>query len=738
MKKKDSEEPTKKKAKLSNPASKLKAKQDGEKATEDDDEEETVFCQQLWEHFGNYIESLGGAAEQPDGDDGDNGGGGGGGDTDELEEIVSLIQQSKLISSKLPKFDDENKECVSIKSIRSCVDMIPILYSVSSHLLAEAAVGQSLAVMASSSSEKADEEAQDNHQTIIRQFLNDSIRCFPLNAATWSMAANYGRSMIEAPLSPEMVTHWYNHAVQCAQTVRREALELLERIEQEDNDDDDDNDTLKEWIETLLLNHVVGVEWMAAQDEDDEDEDVDLEDAEKEKAAEDTDGYWTSSSVEATARFMAAMQLSILGKHVDALVHLKEFPLTHRLAPNLWKATSVNHGAAGEATSNDGRVVLYRRGVDEIVDNGVLPFLLYQRLCMLFGPKASYWTESNYATRGYYSFFMDQSNPPQEDSKTNATAAGRHSNLIYEVIEDHLLPLVQKELEKNKQTEEIVGYEWWVHHRPVGQNLGHNLHFDTDEGLLKAQGEVTHPVYSSVLYLTGEGDGGATIVLDQTPDSTAVAQRAWKNVPINNSFLVFPGNLLHGVFPCCSTSQQQSGEDKTQSRHGKTAPKVDELFQLSHLTKSTGEKSDNGSNKNNKNINNNMDHRLSFMVGFWARRVPDQMKEQKMYGPCGPLPPATLEHSWVQELCKGYNAQDKTNQAASNDTNQPQSTRVTRQAVPPLSPVWEEISSNVQSDDPGGKTLEIPRAIDHRFFVNGAPECFRASLFEDDDDDDCE
>ena len=74
----------------------------------------------------------------------------------------------------------------------------------------------------------------------------------------------------------------------------------------------------------------------------------------------------------------------------------------------------------------------------------------------------------------------------------------------------------------------IVGYEWWPHTRPVQANLGHNLHFDTDESLLAETGDITHPIVSSVLYLTGGADSGATIVFDQTPDSKDIAKHGWK------------------------------------------------------------------------------------------------------------------------------------------------------------------------------------------------------------------
>jgi len=320
-----------------------------------------------------------------------------------------------------------------------------------------------------------------------------------------------------------------------------------------------------------------------------------------------------------------------------------------------------------------------------------LPQDLYKRLCKLFEPTAPYWTESGYSGRGYYSYFMDQN----LDSDKNP------SNLIYEVIEDHLLPLVQQKLEKPN---EICGYEWWVHTRPIGANLGHNLHFDTDEALLSQEGKVTHPIYSSVLYLTGENEGGATVVLDQTPDSKQVAPRAWKNVPQNNSFLIFPGNLLHGVLPCSSSeSMSVASED-----NGANVPRIADL----ETKPATGGNPQTGDS-----------HRLTFMVGFWTRRVPDKMKEQKLYGPCGALPPSTLEHSWVQAIQKGYADGTKSSEAA---------TSISASPVPSVAPVWEIIQGRDDDDvEEKEPPLKIPHAIDHRFFVTGAPECFRASLFED-------
>lgn len=143
-------------------------------------------------------------------------------------------------------------------------------------------------------------------------------------------------------------------------------------------------------------------------------------------------------------------------------------------------------------------------------------------------------------------------------------------------------------------------------------------------------------------------------------------------------------------------------------------------------------------------------HRLTFLVGFWTRQVPDKMKYRKLYGPCGPLPPRPTEeekddenqvHTWVEEIHQGY---DDKNRAASTPHT------MTTTPVPMIAPAWEvmgtaatavEEKKDDKDDDERKDELEIPRAIDHRFFVRDAPTCFRDSLFERDcygDDDDVE
>jgi hypothetical protein len=415
---------------------------------------------------------------------------------------------------------------------------------------------------------------------------------------------------------------------------------------------------------------------------------------------------------------MAAMLLSTAGKQDQALEQLKHFDLTHRIHPNVWQPPP------NTTCDKDLDVVAYQ-AVDG--KTGVLPDKIYQQITQLFAPQAAYWKESDYDHRGYYSYFTNM--PTKRDAKDQFAV----THVIDDVIWNHMYPLVlqqQKQQSANKiddKEQVICGAEWWVHTRPVQANLGHNLHFDTDEALLDQEGIITHPLYSTVLYLTGGNAGsGATIVLDQTPDSKQVATKAWRCVPKDNSILAFPGQLLHGVLPC-------PGESSSQDK-GPTPCSAD----LVH--KQWIPSSDHG--KNGKEKQEERSHRLTFMVGFWTRRVPDKMKTRKLYGPCGPLPPRPSDekkaepekndeeeddenenkvHSWVDEIHEGY------------DEFQPQAvTATTANALPVISPAWECIGS-LDDDDKDGEQkmlLEIPKAIDHRFFVRDAPKCFRDSLFE--------
>jgi len=191
-----------------------------------------------------------------------------------------------------------------------------------------------------------------------------------------------------------------------------------------------------------------------------------------------------------------------------------------------------------------------------------------------------------------------------------------------------------------------------------------------------------------VLYLTTGSQNsemtasGSTIVFDQDPDATNVASKAYISQGTDNSFMVFPGNLLHGVLPCPGKGkkEQKNNQDETE-----------------------------------------LDNRLTFMVGFWTRRVPDNMpKEREWYGPCGHLPPSTEEHSWTKEIAETYEK---------DSSSSHQKIDVSSKSLPTISPAWEYIAYDDADDE--RVPLALPPVIDHRYFVHSAPGCFRASLFKD-------
>jgi hypothetical protein len=75
----------------------------------------------------------------------------------------------------------------------------------------------------------------------------------------------------------------------------------------------------------------------------------------------------------------------------------------------------------------------------------------------------------------------------------------------------------------------LAAAEWWVHSRVAGRNLGHQLHFDTDETLVERSGAVRCPAISSVVYLAGEAvAAGPTVVFEQGFEAAAdLAKRCW-------------------------------------------------------------------------------------------------------------------------------------------------------------------------------------------------------------------
>jgi len=221
---------------------------------------------------------------------------------------------------------------------------------------------------------------------------------------------------------------------------------------------------VKEWVELLIANGALGMDCIDDADDDDEEE-------------VSGDGY-SFSEIEATASFMSALLLSLLGKHNEAIVHLKKFNLSHRIHPNVWKfAQSPPKAQLSNANAKDEDEVLFSprlytvegRSIerkDDHYPSGILSPALYNRVCKLFGPKASYWTESDYSNRGYYSYFIDL-----DDISNGKSVRERPTNLIEDIIVSHLLPLAEKALQECQQSAndktvgKIVGAEWWCHTR---------------------------------------------------------------------------------------------------------------------------------------------------------------------------------------------------------------------------------------------------------------------------------
>lgn len=657
---------------------------------------------QAWSHFRCFVDSESGVNDDL-----------GEVDSDELSELIELLQRKNI----------EPFHLADLSLVKSKTQLLPVLISVASCILADKAIEEYLIIFEKqfTSGEKGQIDAIPIDD--VKRHLNLSLRMFPQNAAAWAMAANFARMTLRLPNLEQKIA-WYEKSADCASILRTQAIKVL-------NDEFGPVDIeLKEWIELLLLNHVTGVELLIipsneqivaimnkdlAEGPDTNDNNVDENENNENKVEgdlEDGKEVWSPSSIEGTARYMLAMLNSISGKHDDALTQIKCFPhVSHRLHPNVWRNSS-NCLVEQQTSRNQPRV--YRKS-----NSGILPERLYAKLCQTFEPKAPYWIETDYSNRGYYSFFEDISKDVR-DVNSHAFKPYNASNAIEDVVCNHLLPLARiflKDAGKSELCTEICGYEWWIHTRTVQANLGHNLHFDTEESMLEQEKKISHPILSCVLYLTGGDVGGSTIVLDQTPNSTENAARGWISVPRDNQCLIFPGDLLHGVLPCPGDLSAQM-EVKNKSS--------DELLRVVDLWKGKGSDQQN-------NVN-----RLTLMVGFWTRRVPDTMTERRLYGPCGPLPGAQSDDGqheaedestarWVETIQAGYPYKEK---LALENLEE-----VVSDNLRVVNDPWECIRSNETTEL---LHLEIPRGLDHRFFVSNPPQCFRDSLFESKDGNETE
>jgi len=461
-----------------------------------------------------------------------------GGNDDDLRSILEQLKDQVPNSLPLDKLTTKRA-------------LTPLFISAVSFLLAEKAVN---AFMENPFNDKGMEQVEEHCGTCLAYFCS--------NAAAWVLGANFAR--VSKKLNAAQIAAWYEHAADTADACRTAGIALMEST--------NIDASTKEWVEVLLLNHAAGVESFEKMAEAASVASNDVPEAARTSSGDvskgssksssssgkghrktDTslslttgDDPWSCSSVEATARFMGAMLPSIAGDHATALVSLRRFPITHRLSSAMW--TGENETAEQIATNSDGSKCSseslstmlanqtepssYKR------EGGLLPSTLYQSLCQVFGADAPYWKESDSANREYFSFWGDlpkEGEPPR--------------NLVEDAVVNYLLPLVRRQLSADQATQ-ICGYEWWVVSNPSDDDFGTKLHFEHDNALKDLYQKNIKPFLSSVLYLSGHTPtSGASIVLDQTRESTEDAEYGYRNSPTENSLLVFSGDLLSGTLP---------------------------------------------------------------------------------------------------------------------------------------------------------------------------------------------
>ncbi len=110
---------------------------------------------------------------------------------------------------------------------------------------------------------------------------------------------------------------------------------------------------------------------------------------------------------------------------------------------------------------------------------------------------------------------------------------------------------IEKLIDIVKPGNDCIGTEWWLGRLGNGKKL--RFHFDRDLALQKKTGEVVCPINGSVLYLN-DYPSTPTVIVDQVPDpdgSKIPEQAAYTEAvdAIANRYMMFAGNLRHGVIP---------------------------------------------------------------------------------------------------------------------------------------------------------------------------------------------
>src|SRR6266850_7151110 len=111
-----------------------------------------------------------------------------------------------------------------------------------------------------------------------------------------------------------------------------------------------------------------------------------------------------------------------------------------------------------------------------------------------------------------------------------------------------------------------IGMEWWLGRLKHGESLP--FHTDRDRSLQKQTGQIAHPLWASILYLN-RFPSSPTVVLDQvlSPDGKSwVPPKVDSGVSLDaipNHYVVFRGDLRHGVVANSSTQEVASQTVKT-------------------------------------------------------------------------------------------------------------------------------------------------------------------------------
>ena len=662
-----------------------------------------------------------------------------------LEELIVLAEPhvNARLSNMLP-----------ISQLTTRERLVPVLVSVASHFLAEHYMITTPITTATTTTTMLQSQQQQQQQqpvvdqtdpmNLITRHLQRAVTLFSKNAAAWGLGAQYhlwmnaqhscGCSNSNSDNNSNnnsdnnskncnciTIVTWCEHACRMAQKVKQETNLVLEQ-----QDDESLRLVGRVLLELLLMNQVVGVELNEEDEDDDEDENEDELEGNDDDDDEEEEDFWTASTVESKARYLAALMRSAMGYHEMAAQHLQPFwpNLTHRLHPNVWTTSNTNVSTTTTTTnSSTSRETITQQQQQQqqqqavmattvtalsncsvqweptVVSGrpGVLPVELHRRLCQLFAsPDSTYWKEISRQHQqqgkqngGHFSFFVPLQQTPQQSMT---------SNVVEHAICQYVLPLVQQKLhvatQHSKTMQPIIcGFDWWVDYPSLtGQRL------DFHKVLLPAEQTVAIPIVSSVLFL--QGNGMAAVVLDQTPDdSSELATVAWKCPAVENTLFMFAGNLLHGIIPQCKAKD-------TNTSNISKKPTIQDLFQKRDPSLACA----------------------TLHVGFWTRSITGQ----EVYSPCGPLPLATDDTNiWVKQISQRYPVSSNLEQQ--NPPSSPTTeSAVICETVPRIAPAWQEIEAPSKRRKP---PLEVPRNIDQRFFLNFEPGCFQDFLFDEDEDE---